>query len=310
LPIYRLLGGAGFAWAASFDARGRGTLRLVAIDASALQGEPVATARPATPPTSSDAARADDLPAPARLDEPAVTPASDAEGTIARLQFELASARQEKAALERGRVEAEAAARLARTEAAIAREEVEQARSAANVASEEIDRLKQGVAAPSSSFAWSNTALIAVGAAAILMFGVWLGASARSRASSTRFASPKGAARSASSDADGSEAIVGTGDGLPAPSEQMASIDQDGLVRELGRRLGLEEPTTLVPAEEHTASLVAEEVTAPLPADPLPAGDPTPASQPEAAAPPIAAAIPSEAAITSEPVPPDAGARA
>jgi DNA-binding Lrp family transcriptional regulator len=36
LPIYRIGGGAGFLWVASFDQRGLGTLRLTAVDASAL----------------------------------------------------------------------------------------------------------------------------------------------------------------------------------------------------------------------------------------------------------------------------------
>jgi hypothetical protein len=42
LPLYRIAGGAGFVWAASFDERGRGTLRFSAVDASAYstQGLP------------------------------------------------------------------------------------------------------------------------------------------------------------------------------------------------------------------------------------------------------------------------------
>ena len=36
LPIYGLGGGPGFVWVASFDQKGRGTLRLTAVDASAL----------------------------------------------------------------------------------------------------------------------------------------------------------------------------------------------------------------------------------------------------------------------------------
>ena len=36
LPLYRISGGAGFVWVASFDQRGRGTLGLTAVDASAL----------------------------------------------------------------------------------------------------------------------------------------------------------------------------------------------------------------------------------------------------------------------------------
>jgi hypothetical protein len=44
LPIYRLSGGAGFVWVASFDQKGRGTLRLTAVDASALA--PTTTPKP------------------------------------------------------------------------------------------------------------------------------------------------------------------------------------------------------------------------------------------------------------------------
>jgi hypothetical protein len=47
LPIYRLGGGAGFVWAGSYNAQGRGTLRFSAVNASAY------TPRPATPSLSS-----------------------------------------------------------------------------------------------------------------------------------------------------------------------------------------------------------------------------------------------------------------
>ena len=40
LPMYRINGGAGFVWVASFDQRGRGTLRLTAVDASAFTPTP------------------------------------------------------------------------------------------------------------------------------------------------------------------------------------------------------------------------------------------------------------------------------
>ena len=326
LPIYRLLGGPGFAWVASFDARGRGTLRLVAIDASALPAGHVATAQPATaqpataqpataqplsPPADGVAPLVDEPPAPVRQDEPAIVAGRDAEGTITQLQLELASVRQEKVELERARAQAEEGVRLAKTEAAIAREEMEQARNAANLASEEIDRLKQGVAAPSSSLDWSNAAAIAGGAAAILMLGVWLGARA-SRKRAARPASSDESERTESAAAVRAEDVAA----LPPPSEQMASVDQDGLVRELGRRLGLEEEAAPLPMEEHAAPLVAEEDAVPLVADLLPADDPKPASEPEAAAPPIAAASqpeeaapPIAAAIPSHPVPADAGAK-
>jgi hypothetical protein len=43
LPVYRLGGGAGFVWAASYDRNGRGTLRFAAVDASAISPQIAAT---------------------------------------------------------------------------------------------------------------------------------------------------------------------------------------------------------------------------------------------------------------------------
>ena len=40
LPIYRISGGPGFLWVASFGRKGRGTLRLAAVDSSAFDQEP------------------------------------------------------------------------------------------------------------------------------------------------------------------------------------------------------------------------------------------------------------------------------
>ena len=40
LPIYRISGGPGFLWVASFGRKGRGTLRLAAVDSSAFDPEP------------------------------------------------------------------------------------------------------------------------------------------------------------------------------------------------------------------------------------------------------------------------------
>jgi hypothetical protein len=51
LPIYRIGGGAGYVWSASWNGRGRGTLRMLAIDASRLPGE-VVQANPSDPPAS------------------------------------------------------------------------------------------------------------------------------------------------------------------------------------------------------------------------------------------------------------------
>ena len=62
LPIFRITGGAGFIWAASFDQRGRGTLRLTAVDASVLS-PPVADAPPPKPVAESPSPE----PAPAQV---------------------------------------------------------------------------------------------------------------------------------------------------------------------------------------------------------------------------------------------------
>ena len=50
LPIYRVSGGAGFVWVASFDQKGRGTLRLTAVDPSPPTSSPL----PNETPTSAD----------------------------------------------------------------------------------------------------------------------------------------------------------------------------------------------------------------------------------------------------------------
>jgi hypothetical protein len=51
LPVYRVTGGPGFFWAASFDRAGRGTLRFAAVDASAIASpvEPAINENPAAP---------------------------------------------------------------------------------------------------------------------------------------------------------------------------------------------------------------------------------------------------------------------
>jgi hypothetical protein len=49
LPVYRLSGGAGFVWVASYGLKGRGTLRLLAVDASAISPRFVATQAPTNP---------------------------------------------------------------------------------------------------------------------------------------------------------------------------------------------------------------------------------------------------------------------
>jgi hypothetical protein len=84
LPIYRLSGGAGFVWVASYDQKGRGTLRFSAVDASAIS-PPQAVATPA--PTNPTDARPEDTPPIAPLPPPGADKAEQrrfAEATAAR----------------------------------------------------------------------------------------------------------------------------------------------------------------------------------------------------------------------------------
>ena len=68
LPIYRLAGGAGYVWSASWNGRGRGTLHIVAIDASKLPGaevlKPAVTDTPAPNASAANVAAAPNPPSP------------------------------------------------------------------------------------------------------------------------------------------------------------------------------------------------------------------------------------------------------
>jgi hypothetical protein len=264
LPIFRIRGSAGFAWAASFDQKGRGTLRMVAIDASALPAEPATIPQPASP-AAADAADSGEQPAtvPMATAVPAVTESDAAAGgTAARLESELAQARQERA-------EAEEAARVARTDAEAARSEMAAARIAATAAAAEIDRQKPAAVAPSAYLDRSNAAAMATAAVAVLIIGVWLGfrlgrwwATARAR-----------------SNADAHTQKVGEEALQSATKPTAAGVDQDGLVRELGKQLGLEEAPSPslaaappdnnlepVPQEEHFAPPIMAAISSEQPA--------------------------------------------
>ena len=59
LPIYRISGGAGFVWVASFDQKGRGSLRLAAVDASAFYPEFMARSQPESQNSNAHVERAE-----------------------------------------------------------------------------------------------------------------------------------------------------------------------------------------------------------------------------------------------------------
>ena len=81
LPIYRLAGGAGFVWAASYDQSGHGTLRFSAVDASTYSPQSLAPPAPTRPLVDADpprgAATAVDaklIPAPGSTTPPPIDP--------------------------------------------------------------------------------------------------------------------------------------------------------------------------------------------------------------------------------------------
>src|SRR6201982_2662572 len=73
LPIYRIDGGPGFIWAASFDQKGRGTLRLAAVELSGFS----ASSDPAPVIVQATAQTPSSDPRPAVVQATAQTPPSD-----------------------------------------------------------------------------------------------------------------------------------------------------------------------------------------------------------------------------------------
>jgi hypothetical protein len=312
LPIYRIVGGAGFVWAASFDQRGRGTLRFAAVDASGLTPIPVpnaSVAQPVQPAPVPDASAAQPVqpaplpvpdasvaqpvqPAPVQVPDvsvakptPVPTPPlpvpqsaarqsndqqpsldqaelaaavrgrRDAEATVAQLQAELSTATAElstaaraRTEAELARTEAEKAARQARTDAEIARREFAAARDYANAAKAEIDRLMAAGGAPPSSV--NIIVLLGIGATAILILVIWVLSRLRSALPSHPVDAGRADAASEERNDDAEGALVPLSAASESSEEKTEpSIDQDDLVKQLAKSLGVQDPLTPLPAE-------------------------------------------------------------
>src|SRR5262245_18908757 len=146
LPVYRIGGGAGYVWAASFRPDGRGTLRSVAVDASKFSppgsDQPVmaAQAQPPQQPQPQQAQRQQMQPqqgqaqpvqpqATERSNQPEPTVA-ELKQTIQSLKADLATSAAKVAALEKTSVEAGGAlkqAEQAKLDAENAKQQIEQA---------------------------------------------------------------------------------------------------------------------------------------------------------------------------------------
>jgi hypothetical protein len=151
LAIYRIEGGPGFLWAASFDQKGRGTLRLSAVDASGFLSPPPPERQPTLQST------ADRTEPEAKRTELA--------GTIEKLQTELAIATKTITELEKAKADAETArieADKARVDAEIALEQAkvtEKAKFDATIA-----RLKADQPAPNAKGSrWENALYGSIG---------------------------------------------------------------------------------------------------------------------------------------------------
>jgi hypothetical protein len=151
LPIYRIEGGPGFIWAASFDQKGRGTLRLAAVNVSGFSPSPGPIAAAVIPEFSSPPAvvaaveTSEFSPplAPVAVQATASTDqqelSSKLNQTIEKLQADLVISTNKIAALERTKSEAERAleeAEKAKRDAEKAKQEVEQARLAETISSD------------------------------------------------------------------------------------------------------------------------------------------------------------------------------
>src|SRR5262245_60387581 len=149
LPIYRIDGGPGFIWAASFNQKGRGTLRLAAVNISGFSPSPAPVAAVemsgfSTPPALVAAVGGSGFsppPAPVGLQTAGSTQelSSKLNETIEKLQADLAMSTNKIAELERVKSDAERALEEtedAKRDAEKLKQEVEQARVAEKMASD------------------------------------------------------------------------------------------------------------------------------------------------------------------------------
>jgi hypothetical protein len=165
LAIYRIAGGPGFLWAGSFDRKGRGTLRTVAVNASGLVSP--APERPAVAQS------------PAQSIAPEAV-RSESAPTIETLQAELAIASRTIAELQAAKADAETAlaeADRARVAAEAAQRELEQANVAENAqldgTAAQLD--VSGPAADAKAGGWDNVVYESIGGLLLALSGFAIG---------------------------------------------------------------------------------------------------------------------------------------
>jgi ribosomal protein L9 len=212
LPIYRIDGGPGFIWAASFDQKGRGTLRLAAVELSGFS--PSSDPAPVVVETTAQTPPSD--PAPVAVQATAQTPSSDPAPTVVQataqtppsdptpvvvqataqtdqeqlpselnqrvehLQADLAISINKIAELEKAKAEAERAtkqAEQAKLDAENAKQEVERARIAEKMTSDALVAQVRAdkVAAGAKSSRWENALYGSVGGLIVVLTASGIG---------------------------------------------------------------------------------------------------------------------------------------
>src|SRR6266446_941506 len=196
LPIYRIDGGPGFIWAASFDQKERGTLRLAAVELSGFSPSsdpaPVLVQPTAQTPPSD--------PAPVVVQATAQTPPSDPapvvvqvtaqadqeqlpselNQTVGHLQADLAISINKIAELEKAKAEAERAAKQAeqaKLDAENAKQQIERARIAEKMTSDALVAQVRAdkVAAGAKSSRWENALYGSVGGLIVVLTACAIG---------------------------------------------------------------------------------------------------------------------------------------
>jgi hypothetical protein len=143
LPIFRINGGAGFLWLASFDPIGRGILRVAAVDPSASHATPLLNE--------------------ARGREVQVTRPDTQSAGVERASTEAAFSRPDQEAMEKARADVQ-----------VARSEVEAAKRDAQLAKADIEKLRAETADLSSAIERLQTEKAAVeGKARVMVFVVY-----------------------------------------------------------------------------------------------------------------------------------------
>jgi hypothetical protein len=150
LPIYRISGGAGFLWVASYDQRGRGTLRFATIDPSAIHS----TALPSEAQSSDPQSKPQGA-------EPPPAERANAGADVARRDVAIQ--------------EAEKVIEKAKTDTDIAREQSEAAKREVQLAKTEIERLNAEAAQLNAAVKRSETEKTAAEAKAHTMESVAYG---------------------------------------------------------------------------------------------------------------------------------------